>query len=129
MAHLAGAAEIHVDISGVKNNKGNIRCALFKSEKGFPGETKETLQNKVIPASTTSPVKCDFGGLAAGTYAISVLHDENDDGKLSKNFLGIPTESYGASNNRLPAMSAPTFEDSKVTVDADTRLQLSIQLN
>ena len=131
--HKATAAEIRADITGIKTNKGQIRCALFKSAKGFPGESKDTIQQdalqiKELPASTAAPVICDFRELVSGIYAISVLHDENEDGLLNKNFLGLPTESYGVSNNITPAMRAPTFDESKFTVDTETQLRLSIQL-
>jgi len=42
---------------------------------------------------------CEFPGVAAGTYAVSAFHDENSNGKLDRNFMGIPREGVGASNN------------------------------
>jgi uncharacterized protein (DUF2141 family) len=43
---------------------------------------------------------CEFPGVTPGTYAISVFHDENSNGKLDTNLLGIPREGVSASNNR-----------------------------
>ena len=50
-------------------------------------------------ASPGNSAICQFNDIPPGTYAIAVFHDENANGKLDKNFLGIPCEGYGASNN------------------------------
>jgi len=78
-----------------------------------------------ITAGTT---QCSFENVSAGTYAISVMHDENDNQKLDKNFFGVPTEGYGVSNNHTHAMSSPTWEESKFTVEGGKNLGLGIGL-
>ena len=45
-----------------------------------------------------------------------MIHDENGNGRLDKNFLGIPSEGYGVSNNRTYAASSPKWEESRFTV-------------
>ena len=72
--------------------------------------------------------QCSFENVAPGTYAISVMHDENGNGKLDKSFIGIPTEGYGVSNNHTHAMSAPTWDESKFTVARGARLDMAISL-
>lgn len=59
-----------------------------------------------------------FEGLKAGIYAISIFHDENDNGKLDTNFIGIPTEPYGFSNNAKGMFGPPDFKDCQVEVAA-----------
>jgi uncharacterized protein (DUF2141 family) len=61
-----------------------------------------------------------FEGLKPGTYAVSVLHDENANGRLETNFLGIPREGAGISNNASPEFSAPRFNDAAFQLKADT---------
>lgn len=72
--------------------------------------------------------RCVFEKLPPGTYAIAVHHDENDNRKLDTNLLGIPQEGYGVSNNHIPALSAPTWQESKFTVEAGKTVELSIAL-
>jgi uncharacterized protein (DUF2141 family) len=72
--------------------------------------------------------RCSFEGLPPGTYAIAVHHDENDNRKFDTNFLGLPLEGYGASNNRTKALSAPSWEASKFSVARGKSVELSIAL-
>lgn len=123
----AARGEISVGFSP-RNRKGAFACALYASAKGFPGEigaARATLR-RAIPVRGAN---CTFSGLAAGRYAVAVVHDENGNGKLDTNFLGIPTEGWGTTNNVKPLMSAPSFEESKVQLPARGRLVLKVRLN
>ena len=71
--------------------------------------------------SVTSEPVCTWRDLPAGTYAVSVIQDENSNGSLDLNTFGVPTEGYGASNNVLPATSAPRFVDSTLTLDGTAK--------
>jgi uncharacterized protein (DUF2141 family) len=65
--------------------------------------------------------------ISDGRYALAIFHDENGDGKMNKNMLGIPKEGYGVSNNVKNLMSAPTFKEAAFTHNRDS--ELTIQLN
>ena len=59
--------------------------------------------------------RCDFEDIPPGTYALAIIHDENMNGKLDTNWLGIPTEGYGFSNDvkallGVPSLSAASFQ-------------------
>ena len=54
-----------------------------------------------------------FKDVPAGTYAVSYIHDENGNGKMDTNFMGIPKEGYGCSNNAKGFMGPPKWEDAK----------------
>jgi uncharacterized protein (DUF2141 family) len=71
--------------------------------------------------------KIAFTGLYEGDYAISVFHDENMNKKLDKNFMGIPKEGYGASNNPKKKMGPPDFEEAKFQLSGPTQ-SLQIEL-
>lgn len=78
-----------------------------------------------IPAGEA---RCDFEDIPSGSYALVVLHDENMNGKLDTNWLGIPKEGYGFSNNAKPAaFHAPSFSDASFVYDGKT-LDLTITL-
>jgi uncharacterized protein (DUF2141 family) len=64
------------------------------------------------------------GVVLAGTYANSVFHDENDDGVLNTNFIGMPHEGYGFSNNHTYATHPASFEESHFTIDAEATSEL-----
>jgi uncharacterized protein (DUF2141 family) len=121
------SGEVHAAIDGVKNSKGHIRCGIYRSAEGFPKESQHAFKLVTQPADPAG-VHCDFSDIPAGAYAISVFHDENDDGVLNTNFLGMPREGYGISNNHTYAMRPPNFEESQFTVDAQAPTELHIQL-
>jgi uncharacterized protein (DUF2141 family) len=108
------AVTLTVHVTGARNAKGQIRAALFQSAKGFPGDASQAIQTQaadIDPQSLSAQIV--FTGLHEGVYAVSVFHDENMNRKLDKNFLGIPKEGYGASNNPKKKMGPPDFEETK----------------
>lgn len=119
-------AELVVQVGPVENGDGFVGCLLFASADGFPKEPQKAVAKQRHKAAKT--ITCTFGNLKPGTYAVSVLHDEDADGELDTNFLGAPSEGYGASNNRLPSMSAPEFDESKVQLGAGEKKKISISL-
>ncbi len=100
---------IHVEISGLRNEKGQVLCAIYSSADGFPKRSDKALAHARSSISDRHAV-CDFPGLNAGTYAISLFQDENSNGKLDTNIMGIPREGVGASNNAKGHFGPPKFE-------------------
>jgi uncharacterized protein (DUF2141 family) len=100
---------IHVKVLGIRNSKGTIACALFESPGGFPVDYLHSATNIMVIKIRDRQARCDFEDMPKGTYALAVVHDENMNGKLDTNFLGIPTEGYGFSNDATGAIGAPSF--------------------
>lgn len=101
---------IHVAIDGLHSDRGQVICSLYSSAAGFP-----KVPGKAV-ARTSSLIlnrraNCEFFGIQPGAYAISVFHDENSNGKLDTNFLGIPREGVGASNDARGRLGPPKFSD------------------
>mgnify|MGYP001160602090 CR=1 FL=1 len=108
-----------VQITGLKSNSGKCIVYIYKDKKGFPTEPKYAV------ATTTALIKDSkaltvFKGISSGEYAISVVHDENDNGKLDTNFLGIPKEGIGTSNNAKGTLGPPSYEDSRFAIGNKT---------
>jgi uncharacterized protein (DUF2141 family) len=59
-----------------------------------------------------------FGNLEPGRYAIIVFHDVNANGRLDKNFFGVPTEAYGFSNHAQGFLGPPSFDDAAIWLGA-----------
>ena len=118
---------IHVEISGLRNDKGQVLCALFSSAEAFPKKADKAvarLTAKIAERQAT----CDFTGVAPGTYAVSVVHDENSNGKLDTNFIGMPREGVGASNDAKGHMGPPKFSAASFAY-VGGRLDLKIHVN
>lgn len=127
-AQSTGAATLTVHVTGARNAKGQIRVALFQGAKGFPGDASQAVQTRaadIDPQSLSAQIV--FTGLREGVYAVSIFHDENMNQKLDKNFVGVPKEGYGASNNPRKKMGPPDFEETKFQLNGQMQ-SLEIKL-
>ncbi len=100
---------IHVKILNIRNSTGAIACALFKSPEGFPKEFLHFATNIMIIKIKDSQASCHFADIPPGKYAMVVIHDENMNGELDTNNLGIPKEGFGFSNKAKALLRAPSF--------------------
>ena len=113
---------LRVKITGMKNSNGRVFVALFNSEKtflkgGFRGDIVKIIDKKATVV---------FKDIPEGTYAISVFHDANNNQEMDTNFLGIPKERYGFSNNARGFMGPPKFKNAKFVVDKDLTTSIKI---
>jgi uncharacterized protein (DUF2141 family) len=118
---------IHVEISGLHSDKGEVLCALHSSAADFPKNSEKAVARAKSGIEKAHAV-CEFSGIAPGTYAVSCFHDENSNGKLDTNFFGIPTEGVGASNNAKGHFGPPKFGDAKFQFEGG-RLDLKITID
>lgn len=100
---------IHVKILDIRNSTGAVACALFESSVGFPTEYLHAASRIMVIKVRDRQARCDFEDIAPGSYALAVVHDENMNGKLDVNWLGIPIEGYGFSNDASALLGAPSF--------------------
>lgn len=103
---------LNLNITALKSTKGNVLINLYRSEEGFPTDEKKVWKSAKI-AVTSSTLGYVFKDIPFGTYAITIAHDENSNGKLDTNFMGIPKEGTGTSNNAKGSFGPPKFEDAK----------------
>jgi uncharacterized protein (DUF2141 family) len=118
---------IHVEISGLRSDKGQVLCALFSSAEAFPKKADKAVARLTAKIAERQAV-CDFTGVAPGTYAVSVVHDENSNGKLDTNFIGMPREGVGASNDAKGHMGPPKFSAASFRYESG-RIDLKIHVN
>jgi uncharacterized protein (DUF2141 family) len=101
---------LQVMVTGVRNGNGTVNICVFTTEQGFPDCSKSPAlafrQQPAVPGTLRFNFNID-----PGPHAVSVLHDENNNGRLDTNFLGIPREGVGVSNNPLPRRGPPSFAE------------------
>lgn len=119
---------IHVKILDIRNSTGTVACALFESPDGFPIEFLRSATNVMVIKIRKTQARCDFEDIPPGTYALAVIHDENMNGKLDTNRLGIPTEGYGFSNDAKGWFGAPSFSAASFPYDG-RNVDLTISLH
>ena len=113
-AQTTGDVTLTVHVTGARNAKGKIRAALFRGAQGFPNDASQAIHTQAADVDPqTSSAQVVFPALPDGVYAVSVFHDENMNERLDKNFMGVPKEGYGASNNPKKKMGPPNFDEAK----------------
>ncbi|UTN04147.1 DUF2141 domain-containing protein [Flavobacterium bizetiae] len=114
--------KLTVSVSGIKNNAGTVKVGLYNSEGTFLKTTYKSVGSEI----KNNKVVVVFDNLPAGDYAISTYHDENNNGKLDKNMMGIPSEDYAASNNAKGFMGPPSYKDAKFDLVKDSKIEITL---
>ncbi len=105
--HASDNASLNVSVTGLRNQKGQVHVCLTANAKAFPDCSKDPAAIKrTVRASAASSI--GFEGLTPGTYALSLIHDENGNGKLDTS-LAIPREGFGFSRNPKITFGPPKF--------------------
>jgi uncharacterized protein (DUF2141 family) len=111
----AQAAELDVTVTDIRAQQGSLMIAVVDSAAAWDDQAKPVAasQRKMPAAQETF----HFPNLPPGTYAVKVMHDANDNGKLDTNFMGMPIEGYGFSNNPT-VLRKPTFDEARFELGA-----------
>lgn len=113
---LPAGNALEVTITGIASAKGAVRLALCPPDAGFPDCGAKALRSTTLPI-VAGQAHGRLTGIPAGTYAISVFHDANANGRLDT-FLGIPREGYGFSGNPPFRPRAPRFDEAEIALAA-----------
>jgi uncharacterized protein (DUF2141 family) len=122
----AQTGTIKIEIQGIESSKGIMQIGLYNSVDDFPDFEKSF--KGASPKPNTSGVVYSFENIPAGSYAIALWQDENEDKELNKNMFGVPKESYGFSNNVFGTFGPPDFEEASFIVEEGKTSMLKITL-
>lgn len=116
------AQTLEVNIANLKNQQGTLNVALYNSEdsylkKPFKAQSVKLYKNQV---------KVIFENIPAGEYAVSLYHDENENKKMDSNFMGIPKEGYGFSNNPSSMFGPASYEKAKFDLAGAKAMEISL---
>lgn len=110
----ASAATVEVHVSGVSAGKGKVSVAVCDREHYL----KDCTYHATAPAQAGDNV-VKVANVPAGTWAVLVFQDKNENGKLDQTLFGIPLEDYGFSRDARGHFGAPSFEDAAIEVRDD----------
>lgn len=115
LAAPARAGDLDVSIREARSQSGQFQVALVDAD-GYAGSAAPVAARVLVPTGDVTRVS--FASVPAGRYALMVIHDENGNGRLDTNLVGMPVEGHGFSNN--PAvMRRPTFDEAAFDITAD----------
>jgi len=119
--------ETRVTISGIKSGNGKVIINVFKDNESYDKEQpfKKFVFDKTGLVNGSMNVSCP---LAPGVYGLTMIDDENNNGKIDKNLIGIPKEGFGFSNFFLEKNKKPSFDDFKVDLrSASAKLEIKVK--
>ncbi|MGL5111824.1 MAG: DUF2141 domain-containing protein [Flavobacterium sp.] len=119
---FAQTGSLTVTTTGIKNNTGKLGVELYNSKGTFLKSAYKTGSAAIKSNSATIM----FSDLPKATYTIMVYHDENNNGKLDKNFIGMPKEPVACSNNAKGFMGPPKYEGAKFNLVADSKITIKM---
>lgn len=118
---------LEVSILNANSEKGKIRILVFSSENGFPDQPEMAFRSFSFSPKEKN-LKVIIDDLPSGKYAISTIHDEDENGNLTTNLVGYPVEKFGFSNNPKVYFAPPSFEKAAFELNSETKhLQINLR--
>lgn len=120
----AQAADLTVVLRDLRAQTGLVKVALVDSPAGWDGQAAPVQATGGPPHGETATFV--FKDLAPGAYAVMITHDENGNGKLDSNLIGMPVEGYGFSNNPR-VMRKPTWDEARFDLAVDQSIDITLR--
>ena len=120
-AYAADNLSLTVKVTGAIASTGQAICSVFDSAESY---LEEPVLSVTQPVDTAGGAVFVFPGLAPGIYAVSVVYDEDNNGKLNTGFLGIPTELVAMSNNAKGRFGPPSFAKARFDLATDQTIEI-----
>jgi uncharacterized protein (DUF2141 family) len=125
----AQQSSITVNVSGLHSQKGDLVVCLWKqADKDFPiCSNSASFQHETVKAAASTLI-VTFPKVPSGEYAISAFHDENENTKIDRNFMGKPKEGLAFSNmsENKGKRERPSFDKAKFTVNGAKTISMSL---
>ena len=115
---------ISVHVNNVSSKKGKVSVAVYNSDETFLS-FERVLTTESVQANEGSVV-LKIANLPEGEYALAVFHDENGNGKLDTNWLGIPREKVAFSNAKMKTFGPPKYKECAFKVTADHEISIDL---
>lgn len=120
----AVGAELTISVANIESDQGQVMVAVLGNESAFRGEKPARLSVLLPPRK--GQVSFSTDALPPGTYAVQVMHDENGNGELDDNLVGMPTEPWGFSNNAMGNFGPPGWQDVKFDLQDSTLITIDL---
>jgi len=124
LALLSGAtplATLTIAVDNLRSDRGQLLLCLTADRDHFPDcEGDAAARHLVVPIDGAAQIV--IGGVAPGGYAVSVIHDENGNGRLDKRLM-IPREGFGFSRNPAIRFGPPKFGEARFDLSAGANRQ------
>ena len=121
-------ANLRIVATNVKSDQGKLYVWVYDKKDDWLSDRYRTQKSVTVAGNRTNDTVTLELLLPAGEYALSIFQDVNDDGKLARNFIGLPKEPAGLSNNLRPRFGPPKYKDAKFDHTVGTLVEQKIEL-
>lgn len=121
-----GNPSLEIEIRGVKALPGEVLVAVYAGEAGFPSRSQLAIRTGKAKRSGSSAT-IRFDDLKPGTYAVSVIHDANNNQLLDTGFLGVPKEGYGISKNAINRFGPPEYAECSFSLTRSEKILIDLK--
>ena len=122
-AEAARADSLTITLTNVHKSEGTVMIQVMASEEEFNGGAAAIASVMQRAAEGAMSYQID---VPAGTYGVRIMHDVNGNGELDANFVGIPSEPWGFSNNAAGNFGPPKWDDVKFDISGDTTQEITL---
>ena len=121
LSSTASARSVLVRPDTYRSLTGYLRCSLFAGPSGFPASSEKATMVLSVPVESPK-TGCYFEGLKPGTYAVAMMHDENNNEKMDTTIIGMPAEGWAVTNNAGPSVfGPPSFDAAKFELSSTSK--------
>jgi len=121
------AQDVEVIITGIRAEKGQIVIGVFKDNESFRKEESFLEKRFVKNGISNGEMRVKFS-LEPGIYGLSLLDDENSDGKMEYNFVRLPKEGFGFSDYYHTGLTRPKFDSFKFSIDQSKKRTITVRI-
>jgi len=121
---LSQTANVTLKIKDIEEAKGHMKIAVYNNAEDYSNGENYFLHENI--AITTKDFEYVFQNIPHGTYVVSVFHDLDTNDKLNTNWIGMPKEPFGFSNDAKGRMGPPKFEDASFKVEKDMEIVITL---
>jgi uncharacterized protein (DUF2141 family) len=123
---VPASCSLTIVVHGISNSKGVLGLVIFNTPKGWPEDVSSSFRHTAFRAQAGTQT-VSLPDIPPGRYAVALIHDINENMKLDKNWVGIPKEQWGISNNPRARFSPPAFDKAVFYLKQDTRIDIHLQ--
>jgi uncharacterized protein (DUF2141 family) len=121
-----GKYSLTIEADNLRNSKGIVQVALYNSPNSFPDENYKNYYRKLTAKIEDGFSFVTFENLPSGKYAVHILHDEDENGKIKKGLM-LPKEGVGFSNyESIGIFNNPNYTDAGIILKSDTTIRVNV---
>lgn len=125
---LGFSQSVIIKVSGIEKSEGMLNIGLYRTAQEFLIQDKAVTQKIVPIRNENGEMKVEISDLSEGKYALAIMQDVNGNGKMDYNFLGVPIEPYGFSNNPNTRYRKPLFRECEFSISGNNTANVEIKL-